>query len=759
MIKYLQEDAWKIIENGFHPEFQLHSESIFSIGNGQFGQRANFEEKYSGDSFQGSYVAGVYFPDKTKVGWWKNGYPEHFAKVINSVNWIGIDVILNGNEVDLHTANVLSFQRELDLKKGLLKRVCQIELPTGERIRIDSERFCSMADNDLATIEYKVTLLEGAGKLEIVSYLDADVRNKDANSEGSFWDLKASRTQGHAICVHAKTKKTGFEVAVAARTQVLTDGKEGSAKAVAWQKKGYAKSTFKLNLAVGESAVVRKFIGILSSRNHSTSELVNKAIDKARHAEEVGIHVLRQTHFDKWARIWEQADIEIEGDVAAQQGIRFNIFQLNQTYTGQDDRLNLGPLGFTGEKFGGSTYWDTEAYCLPFFLNTHDPEVAEQLLIYRYNQLDKAIANAEKLGFADGAALYPMVTMNGEECHNEWEITFEEIHRNGAIAFAIYNYVRHTGNTDYLSQYGFDVLLAICRFWAQRVSWSEAKQAYVILGVTGPNEYENNVNNNWYTNYIAKWCFNYTLKVILFLKQSHQFSFAVKADKWGFDEENETQKWADIVERLYLPLQEGSDVFLQQDGFLDKELNSTEHLSPEDRPLHQKWSWDRILRSAYVKQADVLQGMFLFEDHFTQEQHEANFDFYEPLTVHEASLSPCIHAILAAKLGRADKAYEMYLRTSRLNLDNYNNETHQGLHITSMAGTWMSVVKGFGGLRVKKDTLYLSPMLPSNWNRYSFKIVFRGRELHVDVSRDFTDVTRTSGDPLTIVLNDREEKI
>ena len=209
----------------------------------------------------------------------------------------------------------------------------------------------------------------------------------------------------------------------------------------------------------------------------------------------------------------KKSDIKIVGDIEAQQGIRFNIFQLYQTYTGKNEKLNIGPKGFTGEKYGGATYWDTEAYCLPFYLKTAHSSVAKQLLMYRYNQLDKAIENAKKLGFKDGAALYPMVTMNGEECHNEWEITFEEIHRNGAIAFAIYNYIEHTNDYEYVKDYGIHVLIGIAKFWAQRFNWSEEKKAFVMLGVTGPNEYENNVNNNWYTNYIARWCMSLYIRL------------------------------------------------------------------------------------------------------------------------------------------------------------------------------------------------------------------------------------------------------
>jgi len=452
------------------------------------------------------------------------------------------------------------------------------------------------------------------------------------------------------------------------------------------------------------------------------------------------------------------SDIIIKGDVAAQQGIRFNIFHLNQTYDGTDSRLNIGPKGFTGEKYGGSTYWDTEAYCLPFYLLTAEQEVARNLLVYRYKHLEKAIENAAKLGFTKGAALYPMVTMNGEECHNEWEITFEEIHRNGAIAYAIYDYIRFTGDSAYLKEYGLEVLIAICRFWSQRVNFSEEKQMYVILGVTGPNEYENNVNNNWYTNYIARWCLTYTREQIdLLNKNAPQFLEDLRTALDLSDEE--LKEWKNITENLYLPEDKDRGIFLQQEGFLDKEIRTVRSLRKEDQPLNQKWSWDRILRSCFIKQADVLQGLYFFEEDFSREVIARNFDFYEPLTVHESSLSPCVHAILAAKLEKHDKAYEMYLRTSRLDIDDYNNDTEDGLHITSMAGTYISVVKGFAGLKVNKDTLQLNPALPKQWETMEFKILYKKHRLGIKIQSEFTEIENYSGTDLNILFKGKEKTL
>src|SRR5690606_30992330 len=258
----------------------------------------------------------------------------------------------------------------------------------------------------------------------------------------------------------------------------------------------------------------------------------------------------------------------IKGDVKAQQGIRFNIFQLNQTYSGKDSRLNIGPKGFTGEKYGGSTYWDTEAYCIPFYMATKDEKVARNLLTYRYNQLDKAIENAQKLGFTDGAALYPMVTMDGEECHNEWEITFEEIHRNGSILFAIYNYTRFTADKSYIPEMGLEVMIAISRFWKQRANFSTDKNQYVILGVTGPNEYENNVNNIQFTKYSAQWGMEDGAQTSEMVKEEYADDLArvIKNTRLSG---REVAKWLEVAENMYSPFDEKRNVYLQQDGFLD----------------------------------------------------------------------------------------------------------------------------------------------------------------------------------------------
>ncbi len=751
---YIKPDAWSIIEEGYNASRVKSSESLFSLGNGAMGQRANFEEDYTGPTFQGSYIGGVYYPDKTRVGWWKNGYPEYFAKVINAPNWIGIGIVIDGEILDLNRCReIRDFRREFNMKEGWYQRSFEAVLQNGKHIVVESTRFLSMDLDELGAIRYRITVPGEAASIEAEPYLDSGISNEDSNWDDQFWETTRVHAEGSRAFIEAHTLKTLFHTCTFMDSRLTLGDKEVDAAPEVRKDKTYIGHKYQVAVPAGETLTIYKYGGYTVDLNHAADQLIQAAGKVLDAALERGFDTVMETQRNAWGEIWEMSDITIEGDVRAQQGIRFNILQLNQTYTGRDSRLNIGPKGFTGEKYGGSTYWDTEAYCIPFYMATKDQHVARNLLKYRYNHLEKAIENAAKLGFSAGAALYPMVTMNGEECHNEWEITFEEIHRNSAIAFAIYNYYRYTGDYTYIPEMGLEVLIGIARFWHQRSSFSKVKQQFVILGVTGPNEYENNVNNNWYTNYSARWCIQFCLEQLAKVKEGYPEDYQRIVGHTKITDK-ETELWKKVADGMYLPYSEDHEVYLQQDGFLDKDLIPVSELDILERPLNQKWSWDRILRSPYIKQADTLQGFYFFEDHFSVEQLERHFDFYEPFTVHESSLSPCVHSIQAAKLNRMEQAYAFYLRTSRLDLDDYNKEVEEGLHITSMAGTWMSIVEGFGGMRVINDKLNFFPRIPRQWDSYSFKINFRHRILKVTVTSEGCSFYLDAKEEMSIRVND-----
>jgi maltose phosphorylase len=756
MNNYYKKDEWLIIEEGFHPEVNRESESIFSIGNGYMGQRANFEEQYSGESLEGSYVAGVYYPDKTRVGWWKNGYPEYFAKVLNAPKWIGVDIYINGKPLDLAKAKIVSFKRILNMREGYLEREFTINTSKNKTLKFQTRRFVSMSEPDIGVIRYAVKSVDFDGTVGFNIYIDSDVRNQDTNYGKKFWKEVIRKITNGSGAIISRTMKTDFHVATGMCYSMQKNRKLVTVKPSISDQEKYVANSFSEKITPNDELVLYKYVSVLSSLNNPKTHLLTDVFQRLSKASAAGYNRLFSEHKKEWTKIWNTSDVVIEGDIAAQQAIRFNIFHLNQTYTGKDERLNIGPKGFTGEKYGGSTYWDTEAFALPFFLKTADQKVAKNLLLYRYKHLDQSIANAAKLGFKNGAALYPMVTMNGEECHNEWEITFEEIHRNGAIAYAIHNYIRHTGDQDYMGDYGLEVLIGISRFWEQRISWSENLKKYVMLGVTGPNEYENNVNNNWYTNTLAIWTLSYTLENLEVLRKHDSDKFEKLLKKTNFNFAAETSRWKKVITFMHFPYDGKKKVFLQQDGFLDKELMPADKIPSSERPINQNWSWDRILRSCFIKQADVLQGLYVFEDKFDTATIKRNFDFYEPMTVHESSLSACIHSILASRIGNLAKAYELYLRTARLDLDDYNHEVAEGLHITSMAGTWLAIVEGFGGMRIFDSKVLVTPLIPDKWKSYSFHARFRGVLFMVKISHKDVTVSNLSGKSLKILVIGKE---
>lgn len=753
MRRYLKTDEWNIIEDEFHADDLRMSESIFSLGNGRFGQRGNFEEPYSSDSYPGSFVAGIPFLDKTRVAWWKNGFPRFYTRIPNAANWSSIHLRLIDEELDLALWDVNSFNRRLDMYDGISYRDVKATSPRGNSLQVHVEHLVNMAHPDLCLIRYSVTSLNYTGRLSLLPLLEANLNDHAEYTEEKIWNVIDSGVSQDCAYLWTQTRREDSQVCFALSYHFYKNNKEAVHNPIRIEKGKVTGFSLGADVKPGDTVTLVKYVVVASSLYYERPHLVETSIRMARQAKADGWDALTEDHRQAWHAIWEEADVTIEGDPEAQQGIRYNIFQLYQTYRGDDPRLNIAPKGFTGEKYGGNTYWNTELCCVPFFLFSTPRSIAKNLLMYRYNQLPKAIENAEKLGFKNGAALFPQVTNNGEECHSEWEITFEEIHRNNIIIYAILQYATVTGSDDYILKYGLEVMIAVCRFWSQRVTFSRPKQQYVILGVTGPDEYQSNVDNNWYTNLSCTSCLKITLYYLDLAAEKHPDDYARICRLTGLDYEGETPLWRDIARRMYLPEDKEQGIFVQNDGFMDKTLQTTDAIPADERPINQHWSWDRILRSCYIKQSDVLLGLYLYYYKFDTETIRRNFHFYEPMTVHESSLSPHVHAILAARIGETEKAYRLFLHATRLDLDDYNNETDQGLHITSMPGSWLALVRGFANLQVYHKILNFSPVRSSHWTKYAFKVNFQGRKLGVEVTGEVR-ITLLAGEPLAIQVYD-----
>ena len=691
MEKIIKEDEWKIIKEGFSDEESLLVESIFTLANEYMGGRGNFEEGYSGKTSRSFFHAGVYYPDKPKYGWYKIGYPDVNNRIINSTDVIGIKISINGYKLDLAQNNFKDFRMSLNMRNGLLERSFIIIDGSKRETAINVKRFISAHNKNLLAISYSLTPLNYNGNIEFEPYMNGIVESEDIHGEEKILWEEVSKDNDTLI---VKTKKTGFYLSTSMDIKIYENNTLKSVPFTPVVSEYYIGRKFKMDLAKGKTVKIEKYVSCYNSRDTKESEVAIKSKENLAVVTRCSFDDLFSLSEKIWNQRWNKIDIGIDGDISLQQSIRYNLFMLNSTFTGEDRELNISPKGFSGEKYSGSTYWDTEIFCFPHYLYTR-PDVAKNLLIYRFNHLKNAIENAKLLGLE--GALYPMITMDGREGHAEWEITLMEIHRNSAMVYAIYNYINSTGDRDYMADYGFEVVGNVARFWADRVTYKEGRDIYVILSVTGPDEFHNNVNNNWYTNFMAKWTLNYAFEQACWLRRHNEKKYKEVCRKYDFTEE-EFKNWETISRKLYINKNKKLGIFLQFDSYLETEdVFKNKEITKKGFPIVQNWSWDRINRSNAIKQADVILGMYLFSDVFSLKEKKRNFDFYEPKTAHESSLSACIYSIIASEIGYDDKAYELFMRASRLDLDDYNNDTIDGLHITSMGGAWMSIVMGFAG--------------------------------------------------------------
>ena len=734
-------DPWKIIQTRLDPSQNRAAESLFTLGNEYMGLRGFLEEGYGGDTLLGVYVAGLYDPGKSRAGGWEKGCPACDAKAANAINWAGFTIRINGVKIDLNKYAPLFFRRELDMKTGCLTRHVILEIGRGKRVRLVFRRFVSMDHRHTAYVSAAVTPITQGMGVEVEACLDGDAGYEDADCRQTYRTIEENSAQDDhtvlAVRMGTPERLLGAAQSVTVRLndQVLPAYKEIIREEA---KNGYR---IKADITKDDTFMVEKHVAVFTSRDMEADEVSTAAADRAKEAGAAGYEVLFSRHTAAMAEKWERLDIEIVGDDLAQQGIRYGIFQLFTAYHGYDPELNISSNGFSGAGCGGLTCWDTEAFCFPFYLY-RDAGLAKNLLLYRYGQLDQAKENAKKLGLR--GALYPMATVNGQECHSDWALAYEAVHRNGAIAYAIYHYTRYTGDDTYLKEKGIEVLVELCRFWESRVTYSDRRRAYMILGVTGPNEYENNVNNNWYTNIMAAWTLEYTLKVLDTLDPGRTGELSVTAE--------EADQWRAIAEGMYCPCDESRRIYEQQDLYLDKALTPAEEIPSGERPLPKHWSWDRILRSCYIQQADVLLGLYFFPERYDLAVQRRNLLFYEPMTVHESSPSASVHAIIAARIGLADKAYELYLRTARLDLEDINRDTEDGLHLSGMAGSYNAIVQGFAGFSFNGDRLTFSPCLPPRWEGYSFQINHRGTDLWVAVTKDGMHIKRLDGPKRQVMI-------
>lgn len=742
-------EEWCVTETEFNPELNHRNETIFSIGNGYMGMRGTFEEGLPNDipSTPGIYINGIYETWPIVYGEHMALQPEEYQTMINITDWKIIEVSVDGENFSLMSGKVEHYQRVLDLKEGILVREVVWESPNGKRLELRFERFISQTDQHLAVMRCRVKPLNFSGKVTITSKVNGNVRNYH-HLKNQALDVVFSQAKNESGCILSKTRRTGFVIGVGVTHK--TSAEQSAAPAVS----GTAESdqlvfTADYELGQGEAGILEKYISVTTSRETDKDQIQEFVTSRAQASADTGWDELFAAHKSFMAEYWEDTDVQIEGDPALQQGLRFNAFQLLGS-TGRDGITNIAAKGLTGEYYEGHYFWDTETYIIPYFLYSQ-PKLVRKLLEYRYHILDAARENAARM--KDKGALYTWRTINGHEASGNFLGSTVQYHINADIAYAIYKYIEATEDWVFLRDMGAEILFETARCWAHRGAFIEAKGGrYCINEVCGPDEYKPGVNNNCYTNYMAKFNLELALKAAEILKKMFPEHYADLKERINLDE-SEFERWKKCADLMYLPFDEELGIHPQDDSFLYKDPIDVDSIPPEEIPLVRNWHPLTIWRYQVIKQADVILLMFLLGDLFTLEEKKANFDYYEPRTTHDSSLSPSIYSIIAAEIGYHEYAYNYFMQTSRLDLDDYNKNTWQGVHTACMAGSWMSIVNGFGGMRTYDGILRFQPILPDKWDSYSFKIKFKGRQLAVRVERGYTTYQLLSGDALEIYHN------
>lgn len=741
--RYLEINPWTVTEQGFHPEQSKVSESIFSLGNEFMGVRGYFEEGFSGPTLLGSYFNGVFEETEIKRAIYFKGFARRFHFIVNSVDWLHVRLTLDNELLDLAQSKFTNFVRTLDMRTGTLTREFVWVTRGGKQLQLRFSRFLSMETATLGGQRIEMLPLNFSGTIGIQAGLSFETVHEEFDK--IRFEVLKKGAQGDTLAILGQTPRTHQRVLSACS---ITSTEARSRKLIEREK--FIGYDLRLVLKQGVTARLDKMVvNHVDKRNdRDPGKVWNEGIKKAASLLRTSYDAGLETHARYWQEVWSKLDVTIEGDDGAQQGLRFCIFQLHQTYHGVDPSLNISAKGLTGEQYAGHAWWDTETYCLPFYL-FNNPKAAHNLLGYRYSTLPTALEVAKEISCK--GARYPLSTIDGTNATILWQHGDLEIHSSVAIAYGIWHYMRVCDDKEFLHTQGIEMLLQICRFYASWGEWSPRTGEFGFYGVMGPDEFHMMVNNNCYTNYVVKKMMEYTLSVVADMKRKAAKEWKAVVDRTGL-EPRELKEWAKMAAKMRIPRDRKTGILEQHDGYFDLPHIDCDSIPPEQFPLYQHWPYIKLFRYDMIKQPDALLLPFFFSEEFTLREKKANYEYYEPRCIHESSLSPGVHSIMAAELGLHKEAYEFSAHAARMDLDDYNRNTHEGLHTTSMAAAWMNVVYGFGGMRSDGELPSFNPCIPKQWKSFAFRILYKGSVLQARIDRKQAEFTVVEGTPVKIRL-------
>jgi alpha,alpha-trehalose phosphorylase len=732
-------DPWSVREASLDLDALAQTESVFALANGHIGLRANLDE---GEPFglPGTYLNSFYELRPLPYAEAGFGYPESGQTIVNVTNGKIIRLLVDDEPFDVRYGELLEHERVLDFRSGHLRRRVEWASPAGATVRVGSTRLVSFAQRTIAAILYEVEPVDRPLRVvvqsELVANEPAPPRSADPRAaaalESPLHSEEFSHNDARVVLVHS-TKHSGLRVA--AGMDHVVEGPEGTVTS-SESASEVGRMTVAANVGVGQRVRVVKFIAYGWSSQRSlpaVRDLVVAALAEARHTGWDGLVALQREYLDDF---WDRADVELDGDTELQQAVRLALFHTLQAGARAEQRA-IAAKGLTGPGYDGHTFWDTERFVLPMLTYTA-PHAAADALRWRHSTLDLARERARQLGL-EGAA-FPWRTIRGHECSGYWPAGTAAFHIGAGIADAVIRYQAATDDDAFMRESGLELLVETARLW-RSLGHHDANGRFRIDGVTGPDEYSALADNNVYTNLMAQQNLRAAADVVALHPRG--------AAELGADFE-EAATWRDAAEDMVVPWDEALGVHPQSEGFTDHEIWDFASTARDKYPLLLHFPYFELYRKQVVKQADLVLALHARGDAFSDEEKARDFAYYEALTVRDSSLSACTQAVIAAEVGHLELAYDYFAEAALVDLHDLAGNTDNGVHIASLAGAWTAAVAGFGGMRDHGGVLTFAPRLPARLERLAFRLVFRGRRLKVDVTREKAAYTLVEGEPLEV---------
>jgi beta-phosphoglucomutase len=725
---------WTVTEPHFAPAQLRARETVFTIGNGYLGTRGSFEEGYR-QALPATFIHGVY-----------DDVPVIYTELANCPDWLSLMIIINGERFRLDCGETLHYERQLDLRDGVLSRFVRWRSPTGKTLELRFERFASLADPHVLGLRCQITPIDFDGTIAVQSSLSGYPENQGFD----HWEqldlctiaqgLDQERDQ--SIWLQVRTRGSHIELGMAAKIAVI--GTDAALQIT--NPPGYQTLTATFGMTAGQTIAVEKVVTVFTSQEVASPV----PVAQTKLANLPVYEVLLDAHRQAWKTVWQQSDIEIEGDRTAQLTVRYNLFQLIISAPTHNERVSIPAKTLSGLGYRGHIFWDTEIFVLPFFTFTQ-PTIARNLLSYRYHTLAGARRKAAHSGYQGAMFAWESAT-TGDEVTPEWATPTDpyaeavriwcrdrEIHLSADIAYAIWQYWQVTGDDTWLRDYGAEIILDTARFWISRLEWHPKQARYELCGVIGADEYHEQVSNNAFTNRMVQWHLETAVAVYGWLQRRFPQQAMALAQQLQLTPE-QLLSWQTTIPQIYIPNDAATGLIEQFEGFFQlKDINLSDY-EPRDRSMQAILGIDETNQRQVLKQPDVLMLLYLMRDTqaVSDDVLQKNWDYYAPRTdiTYGSSLTPAIHAILAAKLGAAALAYQRFMQAAMVDLDDNRGNTGDGIHAAAAGGVWQAVVFGFGGIQLQEHGPVATPHLPATWTRLKFKLHWRGTWHPFDLTPD-----------------------